>query len=159
MYPDDLEHCGVRGANILRTLSTVEDPCVTFDSPNTSLVPRYSWRTGSRTPTLSPQTPKCVGARVPSVKWHRTMHAVSLPHPRIPSLGLRIWFNCHWLNWWMQNPGLQRADCLFVGKGLHVSGPAQFRPTLLKGHYRPVHLCLFDNREIKHRVNPSLRLH
>lgn len=41
-------------------------------------------------------------------------------------------FNHNWLKMQMQNPGIQRADCILLEK-THLSGPVQFKPVLFKG--------------------------
>lgn len=33
----------------------------------------------------------------------------------------------------MQNPGMERDDCMFIEKNLHVSGTVQFNLVLFKG--------------------------
>lgn len=63
------------------------------------------------------------------------MHTVSPQHPPTPNPGSKIMFLMHdWLNLWVQNPKLWRANCIFIKKNSHISGPAQFTHVLQGSH-------------------------
>lgn len=91
--------------------------------------------TGSRFQDVT-QTPKSADAQVPYIRWCRTVHTGSSPYPQ------KILFSVHgWLNPWMGNPGIWKADCLLgkisVWVYLHSSYPCCSRvnciPVLLFG--------------------------
>ena len=73
--------------------------------------------------------PKSVDVQAPYIKWHRwhrTMHTVGPP----PLLGSKIVLN---LRMWNQGYGKLAEYCIFILKNPCISGPAHFKPMLLKG--------------------------
>lgn len=62
-----------------------------------------------------PRIPNSMDAQVPYIKWYKTMHTLSSPHPRDPNQGLKILFLIHgWLNLQRQNLGIWKMDCIFI---------------------------------------------
>lgn len=55
------------------TAPKVENPCITFDSPKTSVIPWYMQGI-VHTHTHTPQNPKRLD-QVPHIRWRRTMHS------------------------------------------------------------------------------------
>lgn len=94
----------------------------------------YSWPLNNRgleAPNLAhqklnyscPLVFKGIGSRIPCryqdpyIKWHWAMHTVSPLHPQIPRCKSEILFLIRgWLNLWMWNPEIWRADCIFIEK-------------------------------------------
>lgn len=110
----------------LQTLHSFVNPCIAFDSSQ-NFTAAYSHLSG-----LIPGHPsdtKSTDAQ--SIKWRRTIHRVGPVHLQIPSNGLILIHGG--LNVSMQNPRIQRADCVFIEKYLWISGPMQFKPVLFKG--------------------------
>lgn len=68
-------------------------------------------------------------AQIPYVKWHRTMHRVSLPHLWTPNRRWKILV----VESADANAGIQMADCIFIEKHPCISGPTQVKPLLVKG--------------------------
>lgn len=61
------------------------------------------------------------------------MHIVGPSHMQTPSCGSKILFSiCSWLNSRMGNPGLWRANCVFIEKYPRISLPTQLKPMLFK---------------------------
>lgn len=85
---------------------------------NFSLTPKLDYSpsvsTRDRFQDLLPM-PKSMDAQVPYIKWRRTMHTFSPPHPRATNRGLEILsLICGWLNLQTQNLRIWRADCIFI---------------------------------------------
>ena len=83
----------------------------------------------------SPVDTQIYDDQVPSIKQLRIVHTVGPMYPWIPKLGWkRLFLVRSWLNLWMRNLGMQRANCVFTEKtNLCISGPRQFKPVFFKG--------------------------
>lgn len=88
----------------------------TFDSAKTSVVPWWSLR-----------VPKSVDSHVHYIKWCRTICICGFP---TGDWKYYFWSTVGWLRGW-ETQGYIGLILLF--KNPHVSGPAQFKPLLLKG--------------------------
>lgn len=61
-----------------------------------------------------PQIPKSADAQVTCVKWHRSLHTVSLPHPQTPN---------------HRSKTLQ----VFIETNVRICGPVQFKLMMFEG--------------------------
>lgn len=105
---------------------------------NTYKIQGYTWRLSDVSTCKVPGTQEALHG------YRRTVWPVTLqypqglvqgphPRPRIPNLQMLTCLTAGPPHGQVPYPPIQRANCMFVGKTPHVSGPGQFKFVLFKG--------------------------